>query len=1112
MFKFNLFTKIITPIIVIGVAFSYMGFLYLNTVIETTIDHEIEQKLDNKIHYTYDHIEYEFKLLFYLYGTSAGDYSTQQKIVKEEILKQLYEYTIKTEDILYIIDPNEYRQLSNKSLLSSELAGIIRGNKDQIVIDNITYRVQQIHFKPWNWRIVYLLNTKSFEDILHKNKITLLGIVYVLLFILIILIVIISKIYIKNPIDILLEHFKSISKGKYISIDKKYNTKEIDLLIDDVNFMTKSIMYREDEATTLLAQTKQNEEYMEDILSSQSSIIIINDMKEILDVNDSFLNFFHEYKSLEEFKKHHSCVCDYFVEEEGFIYNFSDKNWVEYILEDTKNLHKVKVYKDNQYYTYTIQAKKFEKYNRIIITMTDITELEKSTTLLEQYKKVVDAGAIVSKADLKGKITYVNDKFINISEYTKEELIGANHNIVRSQHSSSDTFKDMWETIQNKQIWHGHIENKRKDGTPYFVSATIVPILDENNNIYEYVALRYDITEQVLDKQKAQKAENAKTNFLANMSHEIRTPLNAIIGFTKLLLNFKLPQKELKYINIIDQSAQNLLGIINDILDLSKIENGSLIYEKIEFNPFLEFESVINLFMVNANDKSISLVSFIDPIIPQKIIGDPLRIKQVLSNLISNAIKFTPKEGTIFSRIELISRDTKSCTIRISIQDSGIGIPQEKQKLIFEEFSQADDSTSREYGGTGLGLSISNKIVKALGSHIEVESKEGKGSRFFFDIKFDTNNAEDKHLLELKKIQVAIVEPSTMEPMQYAILKEYLESLCSVTEIQSSSDIDTITAQDIIFVDEFSIDETLIDLESDTTIFVVLSKNKENCDKFKKSIILNTPLNSSTLFNILISFVNHDNFIDNSPKTVARNSFRGTVLIAEDYEINQQLIATLLDVRDIKYTFANNGNEAVELFEKGKYNLILMDINMPEKNGVEATIDIINIEKEKNLAHTPIVALTANVIEADKQKIMDIGTDDYLYKPIDEKKLDEVFSKYLNKNTGEIKEVDVSYSLEDASQNMGLDSAIVKTIVSNFCNSIDKDLESLEDAITQKDFEQIENSSHKIKGAALNLRMEQVAKFAQNIEESSKEKKEQNIKESFVNLTKAVKTVQESII
>jgi len=900
MKNLTLFSKIITPIILVGFIFSYIAYTSLNIHIEDTIKQEVEGKLDNQ-------------------------------------------------------------------------SNAININKDVIQI-----------------------GVKDFENILHQNKMALLSIIYMLLVILIVLLIVILKINIKNPIDVLLEHFKSIAQGKYEIIESRYNAKEIDLLIEDVNFMTKSIETREEESKTLLALTKQNQEYIEDIISSQRNMIIINDEREILDVNDSFLKFFHEYKTLEEFKEKHECVCDYFVKEEGFVYKFDDKNWMEYILEHSKVLHKVKIYKDNQYYIYTIQAKKSDKYNRVIITMTDITELEQSNTLLEQYKKAVDAGAIVSKADKKGVITYINDKFIKISGYTKEELIGQNQNIVRSKNSPSSLFKDMWQTIQNKKIWYGDIENRKKDGTPYFVSVTLIPILDQNNNIYEYIALRYDITEQVLDKQKAQKAESAKTNFLANMSHEIRTPLNAIIGFTKLLHNVTLPSKESNYINIIDKSAHNLLGIINDILDLSKIENGSLTYEKISFDPFSEFESITNLFMVNANEKSISLVSFIDPLIPQKIIGDPLRVKQVFSNLISNAIKFTPTGGTIFSGIDLLSKDAASCTIRISVQDSGIGIPKEKQKLIFEEFSQADESTSREYGGTGLGLSISNKIIKALGSHIQVESEEGKGSRFFFDIKFETSALDDEK---------------------------------------------NITAETIHEV----------------------------------------------------------------------RSYTGKILIAEDHEINQQLIAALLDIRGVEYKFANNGNEAISLFNQEKFDLILMDINMPEKNGLEATIDIIALEKKYNKIHTPIVALTANVIEADKQKSMDIGTDEYLYKPIDEKKLDEVFLKYLPTHEKKKEEVTVDYSLEEASSNMGIDKTIVKKIVVNFCNGIDQDLQKIEEALKVNDFKEIENFSHKIKGASLNLRMDKVALFARKIEEDAINNNDQDFMKNYEFLKQAVQAVKELI-
>ena len=1107
--RINLFGKIITPVIVIGIAFSYAGFLYLNTFMEDTINHEIEQKMQNKTEHIYNQMVHEFKLLFYLYGKSFGDYKAQEIISKNEVLLQIKNVTNKTNDIAYIIDPNEFIQLTKRSLLSSELASIIRKDKNEIVIDEVTYKVKQLYFKPWNWRIVYLLNTKSFENILYKNKLVVLSIVYLLLLILVLLIVITFKIYIKKPIDMLLEHFGSISKGKYLTINMKFNTKEIDDLIADVNKMTSSIMYREKEAKDLLNVTKQNEEYMKDVLSSQSSIIVIKDQNQIHDVNESFLKFFYEYKSLNDFKNKHESISDYFVKEEGFIYDFSDKNWIEYLLENSDLLNKVKIFKDNKYYIYTIQAKKSEKYNRTIITMTDITQLEKNTKLLEQYKKAVDAGAIVSKSDLKGKITYVNKQFIQISGYSKEELLGSNHNILRSKNTPSSIFKDMWNTIKNKKIWHGNIENKRKDGEAYFVSATIIPILDENNDIFEYVALRYDITEQVLDKQKAQKAESAKSNFLANMSHEIRTPLNAILGFTKLLTQSELPSKESKYINTINTSANSLLEIINDILDISKIENGSLVYEKIEFNPFNEFEGVINLFMVNANEKSISLVSFIDPLIPKCIIGDPLRVKQVLSNLISNAIKFTPQNGTIFSRIELVDKSDKSCKIKISVQDSGIGISKDKQSSIFEEFSQADNSISREFGGTGLGLSISNKIVQALGSNIELESDLGKGSKFFFELEFDTDHYTDTHMDQFKKLNVVMLNSKHMDLYQYPILKEYLQSLCGVIEIKDSLALDSIDKLDIAFIDEHDIDQNIINKSKDGMNFVVLSKDKVDCEKLLNCTILNYPLNTSALFDILIGLIDHEALIEKSVKNNDQQNFTGSVLIAEDHEINQQLIAALLDIRGIKYTFANNGNEAVELFKKGKYDIIFMDINMPEKNGIEATIEIIDIEKENNLTHTPIVALTANVIEADKQKIMDIGTDDYLYKPIEENKLDDVFKKYLQSNLQDT--IEVTYDLDQASDSMGIPSLVVEKIVKNFCSTIDQDLQDLKDAIEKNDFEEIKSASHKIKGASLNLRMDFVAKYAQNIEELSIQKDNTQMSDNFTNLSKAIDAVKESI-
>ena len=1113
MKKFNLFTKIITPIIVIGIVLSYIGYLYLNTIIENNIENEIKQKLKNKSQYVYDSIESEYKLLFYLYGSSSSDYNVEEESSKKNLFAQLKKLKKNTSDIVYIIDPNEYIQLTQKYLSSSQLSRLSRTHQNSIIINEKEYRVIQMYFKPWKWNIIYLLDVSTFDDILNNNKLALLGIVYTLLFILVIIMIVMFKLYIKSPIDLLLKHFHAIIKGDYSIITKKFNTNELDSLIEDVNSMTNSIQNREEEAEKLLALTQQNEEYMKDILSSQSSIIIINDIVEMLDVNDSFLEFFSDYKTLKDFQLKHSCIGDFFVKEKGYVYKFEDKNWIEYILSNPYVLHKVKILKNNQYYIYTIQAKKSERYNRVIITMSDITELEKSNNLLEQYKKAVDAGTIVSKTDTNGIITYVNDKFVKISGYTRNELLHSNHNMVNSKNTAKSVFKDMWKTIQSKKIWYGNIENRKKDGSSYFVAATVIPILDENEDIIEYIALRYDITTQVQAVESAKKAENTKSLFLANMSHEIRTPLNAIIGFTKILKNSKLASKEENYVNVIDQSAENLLGIVNDVLDISKIENGSLVCESIEFNPFKEFNAVNDLFEVPAREKKISLITSIDPKILQKLIGDPLRIKQVLSNLISNAIKFSKENSKIEFKVTLVSQKAKSCQILFSIKDYGIGISPDKQKTIFEDFTQADDSTSREYGGTGLGLSISNKIINALGSEIKIKSTQNVGSEFFFTLEYKIDEYNNKNLEELNKINIGIILSDKIEEYDYQELLKYLKPITNVT-IYSGIDEITNIEEDIIIVDESNSTDKIMEIDRlNETKIIILSHDQIKCDEFSNSIFLNTPFNRSIVFDILVGFIDKTNNSDTCEESLY-TQFDGKVLIAEDHEINQQLISLLLDLRGIDYTFANNGAEAVELFEKEKFDMILMDINMPIKNGKEATHEIIELEHQRNLDHTPIIALTANAIETDKEETMKIGFDGYLIKPLDEVKLDESFARYLNVKSEKSLELSApryakkSYTLEETSELSGLPVVVMKKIVDSFIETIDEDLEQLQFAIKDNDFNKIADYAHKIKGAALNLRMDTVSEITTNMESQANKKENNFLKSDFEVLVEEISLIK----
>ena len=367
-----------------------------------------------------------------------------------------------------------------------------------------------------------------------------------------------------------------------------------------------------------------------------------------------------------------------------------------------------------------------------------------------------------------------------------------------------------------------------------------------------------------------------KSQFLANMSHEIRTPLNAIIGFISLLGEDETDAKKLKYLNVIKNSSDSLLQIINDILDISKIENGKLETEAVNFNPYDDLMATAELFQAKASEKDVLLRIHYNNNMPSVLYGDMFRIKQIIANLLSNAIKFTPS-GALVKYIIWY----KSGRLNIKVKDYGIGIAKDKQQTIFESFSQADGSTAREYGGTGLGLAISLKLAKMLGGSLTLKSEEGKGSSFLLSV-----------------------------PMPLGEKKEEK----SVEVIESYDDI------------------------------------------VKKHILL-----------------------------------------VEDNATNQMLAGIILDNAGMTYDIANNGLEAIERFKESKYDLILMDENMPKLNGIAATKEILRIEKEKNSVHTPIIALTASALKGDKERFLKAGMDDYLTKPIEPNKLLESLQHTLAK-------------------------------------------------------------------------------------------------------------------
>lgn len=382
----------------------------------------------------------------------------------------------------------------------------------------------------------------------------------------------------------------------------------------------------------------------------------------------------------------------------------------------------------------------------------------RSVLLTQQYRKAIEESMMVSRTDTKGIITYVNPLFVKISGYTEEELLGQPHSIVRHPDTPDTVFKAMWHTLQRGRNWHGLLQNSKKNGESYFVKNLICPIVDEDGKILEYLGLREDVTEIQSSRLKAQEAERIKAAFVANMSHEIRTPINGVVGFVHLLSKTQLDTTQRRYVSIVESSLEMLLHIVNDVLDFSKIEEGKIEIEWIKSHPKRELSSIFELFIPQADIKKINYQLIMDERIEECLILDVLRIKQVLSNLISNALKFTPEEGSVRIEIRVLEDTVNAQNIEFSVIDTGIGIPKEKQGRIFEKFTQADTSTTRKYGGTGLGLSIANAIVTLMGGEIAIQSEEGEGAAFSFCIDAKKCDALEGDVIYLDQLAMKPIE------------------------------------------------------------------------------------------------------------------------------------------------------------------------------------------------------------------------------------------------------------------------------------------------------------------------------------------------------------------
>jgi PAS domain S-box-containing protein len=399
---------------------------------------------------------------------------------------------------------------------------------------------------------------------------------------------------------------------------------------------------------------------------------------------------------------------------------------------------------------------------------------------LDLQKRVLDLHAIVSETDIHGNITYVNDAFCKISQYSREELIGNNHRIVTASYHPDEFWRDMYATLQRGEVWRGEVCSRSKDGSLYWAQTTNTPAKDENGEIVGYVSARTNITEakeregrlqhtQILLRHamaKAEAASLAKSEFLAMMSHEIRTPMNGFIGMLELLKEEKLSTVQRDLVGTAHDCADALLVVINDILDYSKMEAGKVALERISFSPIQIVDNVKSMFSARAQAKGLTLDIEIAPDMPPWIIGDPTRVRQILINLVGNAIKFTTSGSVRVVGVHHTKPDA-SLKLLFEVRDTGIGVPLEARSKLFDRFSQADGSTTRRFGGTGLGLAICKQLVEMMHGEIGVESQVGKGSRFWFTIGAEIGsepiehepNSADIHISVLpRKLKILVAE------------------------------------------------------------------------------------------------------------------------------------------------------------------------------------------------------------------------------------------------------------------------------------------------------------------------------------------------------------------
>jgi two-component system, sensor histidine kinase and response regulator len=594
-------------------------------------------------------------------------------------------------------------------------------------------------------------------------------------------------------------------------------------------------------------------------------------------------------------------------------------------------------------------------------------------------------------------------------------------------------FADEQRLISGKQaVFSKEEECRDLTGNTIWLLTTKVPLFDEKGEVSGLAGIGRDITsrkkvekEWQRAKEAAEAASRAKSEFLANMSHEIRTPLNGIIGMTDLALDTPITSEQREYLDTVKLSAESLLTVINDILDYSKVEAGKLDLEFRDFNLRECLEDALKTVALRAHEKGLELLCNIAPASPEFVCGDSARLRQVLLNLLGNAIKFT-HQGQVQLEVAPESSDDEMHRLHFIVSDTGIGIAQEKQGLIFQPFSQADSSTTRKYGGTGLGLTICARLVELMGGRIWLDSELGSGSRFHFVVSVKRSHAVAQpfpsvSIESLRGVRVLVVDDNATNlrilqemlsrwGMQPSLARSGEEALAVLK--QSSPFRLLLSDVHMPNMDGFMLIERVREEFASTPMSIVMltsahqQGHAERCQALEVAGYLLKPIRQSELRETLARVLGTQRgHVGSSDAPIAPKPGAAvhplSILVAEDNQVNQRLIRRLLEKRGHNAKIACNGLEAIELYQRESFDLALMDVQMPEMDGMTATTKIRELEQANgNSRHLPIVALTAHAMKGDQERFLAAGMDGYLSKPLQPAQLDKVLSAYASTRKG----------------------------------------------------------------------------------------------------------------